>query len=153
MRKLFTVLSALFVFFCTMAFADFHSSITKIDHNNGILNFTTKMNFTDISQVIKVESNNPEFENAVKKYVEDNFYISVNNHHVKLLFTGCQINGQTVWVYFESHRIDNISSMSIRNTILLKEFSNQKNLVIISYNGKQKTLNLHNGKEAGEVSF
>jgi len=155
MKKLFCILSVFLAFIVVFAFADFHSSITKIDYNEGnkVLEFTTKINVNDLSKSVNINIDDPNFEVAVKRYVSDNFFVFVNDFPVILSFSDCKVNGQTIWIYFESDKIGDISSIKVKNTILLNEFSNQKNLIIVSYKGNQKTFNLQRGKEIGEANF
>ncbi|XJR87337.1 DUF6702 family protein [Elizabethkingia anophelis] len=49
--------------------------------------------------------------------------------------------------------IGSISTIKIKNTILLNEFSNQMNLVTVAYKGKQKTMTFQRGKEVNEAAF
>jgi len=155
MKKLFVLLGIFLSFTGVLAFAKFHSSITKVDYNedNRILSFTTKINVTDLLQSINIDPGDPNFEDVTKRYVENNFAVYVNDSFIKLSFTDCKINANTVWVYFESTNVDSILNIKVRNTILLNEFSNQKNLVIISYKGNQKTLSLQRGNEIGKANF
>ncbi len=140
-----------------MSFAvqDFYSSITKVDYVEGskTLKFTTKLNTSHISDAIKINPNTAQFEAEVKKYVNNNFDVYVNGAPKTLTFTGSQVNGETVWVYFESGGVGDVSSMRIKNTILLGTFPKQYNLVNIAYKGNQKTMGFQRGKETNEVSF
>ncbi|MEG2508496.1 MAG: M penetrans family 1 protein, partial [Chryseobacterium sp.] len=70
-----------------------------------------------------------------------------------LTFTGSQVSGETVWVYFEANGVSDINSLKIKNTILLGAFPKQINLVNIAYKGSQKTMNFQRGKEVNEVEF
>lgn len=135
--------------------ADFFSSMTKIDYVEGskTLKFTTKMNTSHISDAIKINRNTAGFEAEVKKYVNSNFDVYVNDAPKTLTFTGSQVSGETVWVYFETSGVSNINSLKIKNTILLSAFPKQINLVNIAYKGSQKTMNFQRGKESNEVSF
>ena len=135
--------------------ADFYSSMTKVDYVEGskTLKFTTKMNTSHISDAIKINPNTAGFEAEVKKYVNNNFDLYVNGNSKVLTFTGSQVNGESVWVYFESGGVTDISTIKIKNTILLGAFPKQINLVNIAYKGNQKTMNFQRGKEVNEVSF
>lgn len=135
--------------------ADFYSSMTKVDYVEGskTLKFTTKMNTSHISDAIKINPNTAGFEAEVKKYVNNNFDLYVNGNTKVLTFTGSQVNGESVWVYFESGGVTDISTIKIKNTILLGAFPKQINLVNIAYKGNQKTMNFQRGKEVNEVSF
>ena len=139
----------------SFASADFFSTMTKVDYVDGskTLKFTTKINANHISDAIKINKNTAGFEAEVKKYVNNNFDVYVNGSPKTLTFTGSQISGETVWVYFESGGITDISTLKIKNTILLSSFPKQMNLVNIAYKGKQKTMNFLRGKEVNEVSF
>lgn len=156
MKKLLYIsgILSLFVFMSFMT-VDFFSSMTKVDYIDGskTLKFTTKMNTSHISDAIKINRSTAGFEAEVKKYVNNNFDVYVNNSPKNLTFTGSQVSGETVWVYFETDGVSDISSLKIKNTILLSAFPKQINLVNIAYKGNQKTMNFQRGKEVNEVSF
>lgn len=156
MKKLIYV-SGILTFFVLMSFmnVDFFSSMTKVDYIDGskTLKFTTKMNTNHISDAIKINPNTAGFEAEVKKYVNNNFDVYVNDSPKTITFTGSQVSGETVWVYFETSGVSDISTLKIKNTILLSAFPKQINLVNIAYKGSQKTMNFQRGKEVNEVSF
>ena len=156
MKKLLYI-SGILTFFVLMSFmyADFFSSMTKVDYIDGskTLKFTTKMNTSHISDAIKINPSTAGFEAEVKKYVNNNFDVFVNGAPKAITFTGSQVSGETVWVYFETGGISDINTLKIKNTILLSAFPKQINLVNIAYTGSQKTMNFQRGKEVNEVSF
>ncbi len=156
MKKILSVsgILSLFVFMSFMA-ADFFSSMTKVDYIDGskTLKFTTKMNTSHISDAIKINRSTAGFEAEVKKYVNNNFDVYVNGAPKTLTFTGSQVSGETVWVYFETAGVSEIGNLKIKNSILLSAFPKQINLVNIAYKGSQKTMNFQRGKEVNEVSF
>ena len=139
----------------SFAEADFYSSMTKVDYVEGskTLKFTTKMNTQHISDAVKINPNTAGFEAEVKKYVNNNFDLFVNGSAKTLTFTGSQVNGESVWVYFEAGGVSDVSTLRIKNTIMLSTFPRQINLVNIAYKGNQKTMNFQRGKEVNEVSF
>ena len=154
-KYLFTI--PIFALMLLMSFmnADFYSSMTKVDYLEAskTLKFTTKLNTSHISDAIKINPNTAAFEAEVKKYVNNNFDLYVNGSARTLTFTGSQVNGESVWVYFEAGGITDINTIRIKNTILLSAFPKQFNLVNIAYKGNQKTMNFQRGKEVNEVSF
>jgi hypothetical protein len=135
--------------------ADFYSSMTKVDYlePSKTLKFTTKLNTSHISDALKINPNTAGFEAEVKKYVNNNFDLYVNGSPRSLTFNGSQVNGESVWVYFEANGISDVRTIKIKNTILLSSFPKQFNLVNIAYKGSQKTMNFQRGKEVNEVSF
>ena len=140
-----------------MAFSqsDFFSSMTKVDYveGNKTLKFTTKMNTSHISDAIKIPATTAGFEAEVKKYVNANFDVYVNGSPKTLTFTGSQVNGESVWVYFETGGVADLNSLKIKNTILLETYPKQFNVVNVAYKGQQKTMNFQRGKEVNEASF
>ncbi|SIQ66751.1 hypothetical protein SAMN05880574_1208 [Chryseobacterium sp. RU37D] len=155
--KKFLYISGILTFFMLMSFAhsDFFSSMTKVDYIEGskTLKFTTKMNTSHISDAIKINPNTAGFEAEVKKYVNNNFDLYVDGLPKTLTFTGSQVSGETVWVYFEAGGVSDINTLKIKNTILLSTFPKQINIVTVAYKGSQKVMNFQRGKEVNEVSF
>ncbi|WP_304343698.1 DUF6702 family protein [Chryseobacterium koreense] len=155
--KKFLHIAGVFALMVMMGFAvaDFYSSMTKVDYVEGskTLKFTTKMNTAHVADAIKINPNTAGFEAEVKKYVNNNFDVYVNGSPKVLTFTGSQVNGESVWVYFETGGVTDISTIRIKNTILLGTFPKQLNLVNIAYKGNQKTMNFQRGKEVNEASF
>lgn len=155
--KNYFYISGILTLFVLMSFmnVDFFSSMTKVDYIEGskTLKFTTKMNTNHISDAIKINPNTAAFEAEVKKYVNNNFDVYVNGTPKTITFTGSQVSGETVWVYFETGGVSDINTLRIKNTILLSAFPKQINLVNIAYKGTQKTMNFQRGKEMNEVSF
>ncbi len=154
-KYLYTTLILGLMMMMSFANADFYSSMTKVDYlePNKMLKFTTKLNTAHISDAIKINPNTAGFEAEVKKYVNNNIDIFVNGSSKTLTFTGSQVNGESVWVYYEAGGITEINTIRIKNTILLSTFPKQFNLVNIAYKGNQKTMNFQRGKEVNEVSF
>lgn len=155
--KKFLYISGIFAAFLLMSFmaADFYSSMTKVDYVDGskTLKFTTKMNVEHVSSAININPNTAGFEAEVKKYVNNRFSVAANGSNLRLTFTGSQVNGESVWVYFEASGVSNISSLKINNSILLETFPKQVNIVNIAYKGNQKTMTFQRGRESNEVNF
>lgn len=157
MKKNISILGFFVAALIIMSFAmsEFYSSMTKVDYieGNKTLKFTTKVNTNHISNALKINPNIASFEAEVKKYIGKNFNVYVNGTNKNLTFTGSQINGESVWVYFETSGVDNISNLKIKNSILLESYPKQLNLVNIAYKGIQKNMTFQRGKETMEVSF
>lgn len=157
MKKSISILclGVLLLSFLSFKDLDFFSSMTKVDYIDGskTLKFTTKLNTTHISQAVKIDPNTAAFEAEVKKYVNNNVDVSVNGAPKTLTFTGSQVNGESVWVYYEISNVSEISSLKLRNSILVGQFPRQVNIMNVTYKGNLKTVNFQKGKETAEVSF
>ena len=134
---------------------DFFSSMTKVDYIDGskTLKFTTKLNTTHISQAVKIDPNTAAFEAELKKYINNNVDISINGNPKNLTFTGSQVNGESVWIYYEISNVSEISKLRIRNNILISQFPKQVNIMNVTYKGTLKTVNFQKGKETAEIDF
>lgn len=157
MKKIFSISFIVFILLIGLSFvvADFYSSMTKVDYMEGskTLKFTTKMNTQHIANALKIETNSSNFKTEVERYVNRNFGLVVDGANKNITITGSQINGDAVWVYFEANGIEEISTIKIKNSILLDVYPKQFNVVNIAYKGKQKTMNFSKGKDIAEVSF
>lgn len=157
MKKSLFILSLgiLLISFFSFKDFDFFSSMTKVDYIDGskTLKFTTKLNTNHISQAVKIDPSTAGFEAEVKKYVNNNVDVAVNGAAKTLTFTGSQVNGESVWVYYEVGNVSDISSLKIKNSILIGQFPKQVNIMNITYKGALKTLNFQKGKESSEVTF
>lgn len=157
MKKSIFILSLgiLLISFFSFNDVDFFSSMTKVDYIDGTktLKFTTKLNTSHVSQATKIDPNTAAFEAEVKKYVNNNVDVSVNGAPKTLTFTGSQVNGESVWVYYEISNVSDISNLKIRNSILIGQFPKQVNIMNITYKGNLKTVNFQKGKETAEVTF
>lgn len=155
MKKYIFLLSGLLLLAMSFTAMDFFSSMTKVDYSDGTksLKFTTKMNTEHIANAIKINPNTAGFEAEVKKYINHNMDVYVNNIPKPLTFTGSQINGESVWVYYEIGGIDEIKSLKIKNTILLETYPKQNNVLNVAYKGQQKTMSFQRGREVNVIEF
>lgn len=157
MKKSIFILSLGILLVSLLSFKDFDffSSMTKVDYIDGskTLKFTTKLNTTHISQAVKIDPNTAGFEAEVKKYVNNNMDVSVNGAAKTLTFTGSQVNGESVWVYYEISNVSEISNLKVRNSILIGQFPKQVNIMNVTYKGALKTVNFQKGKETADITF
>ena len=156
MKKFIGIIAiGLITMLMSFTLSDFYSSMTKVDYVEGskTLKFTTKLNSGHIAEVLKINPNTTAFEAEVKRYVNDHFDVYVNGQNKALTFTGSQVNGESVWVYFEANGVSDISSLKIKNNLLLEAYPKQLNLVNIAYKNTKKNMTFMRGKEVNEVSF
>lgn len=157
MKRIFYITGFL-VLLSLMSFAlagDFFSSMTKAEYVEASksLKFTMKLNTTHASGAIKVNQNAPNFDSELQKYVNKYFGVSVNGVGQTLTFTGSQVNGESVWIYFEANGVSEIKTLKIKNAVLMDAYPNQNNILNIAYKGQQKTMSFQRGRESSEASF
>lgn len=132
---------------------EFYSSMTKVESDGDKLKFSTKLSTANVSSVLKIDPKTAGFEAEVKKYVNSKVDVSINGTTQPLTFTGSQLNGDVVWIYYEVRNIPEIHTLKIKNSVLMEAYPKQLNLINISYKGTQKNMNLSKGSETSEVTF
>lgn len=96
-------------------------------------NYDTAINLIDITG----QMNDPTI---VNKYINDSFYLKSSSQTYKLELTDHEITEEAVLLSYTSNLPYNLSSLEIRNSILMDFYHDQTNLVIFSYTGKEKGL-------------
>ncbi len=148
---------SLMVFFAFYAFnsSDFYTSITKVEYisNSKTLKISSKVNSEHLEQALGKKKEAGDFDAALSKYLQNNIKISVNDTPVSFTFSSKNPDGNVIWVYYEVSGVDNISSITMKNTLLMDKFSEQQNFTNFIINGQKKSFVCKKGSETGKVNF
>lgn len=87
------------------------------------------------------------------RYLQNHFRISINNKKKNYTFIGKEYKGQIVYFYLEINNISSIKTIEVNNTILIKNFPEQRNLVKVKLNGTYRSLFLSKEKHKGLLNF
>jgi len=76
-------------------------------------------------------------DEIITKYLKENFLLKINKENVTYNYIGKENSEDLigVWIYLEVENIAEVKSVEIANSILTKEFDDQKNLVQIKVPG------------------
>lgn len=134
---------------------DFHSSMTKGEYVEGskTLKFTTKLNARHVATALKIDPNTAGFNAKVQEHINQNFELWLNGIKKPLTFTATQVDGETVWIYFEANQVNSLGNVKVKNTILMNAYPRQLNQLNISYRGAQKNFRSERGLEIAEADF
>jgi len=88
-----------------------------------------------------------------KKYLSEHFKITINNLPKKYNYIGKEYNGNIVYFYLEIEGISEIRNITIENTIMLKYFPNQQNIIKIKNDKKNKSIFLTQKKHKALLKF
>ena len=105
------------------------------DDFQSLINFkyNTLLNFKGQSRMTTKE------QQAVTDYISRNFILmDTNRETLSSEFTGWKVEDFSVWLYFSSDLNAELSSIIIKNTIMLDLFADQVNLVILHSDDIQK---------------
>lgn len=95
-----------------------------------------------------------KLESQVKNYLLEHTQVWINGKLVALNYLGYEVEEDAAWFYLESAATSIPKSGEVRNTLLLRDFDGQQNIVHVYLNSKSpKSLLLGEGKERGRVDF
>ncbi|PQJ23242.1 DUF6702 family protein [Tenacibaculum sp. SG-28] len=87
------------------------------------------------------------------KYLEKNFKIWINETTVNYTFIGKEYEGDIVYFYLEIENVETVNSLTVKNTMLIKQFPEQQNLIKAVVNAKRKSLFLDRSTDKGLLKF
>ncbi len=95
-----------------------------------------------------------KLEGQVKAYLLKQTQVWVNGKLVPLNYLGYEVEEDAAWFYLESTATALPKSVEVQNTLLLRDFEGQQNIVHVYVNSKSpKSLLLGDGKEKGSIIF
>jgi hypothetical protein len=95
-----------------------------------------------------------KLEAQVKAYLLKHTQVWVNGKTVSLSYLGYEVEEDAAWFYLESTATTVPKTVEVQNTLLLRDFDGQQNIVHVYLNSKSpRSLLLGEGKEKGRVDF
>ena len=95
-----------------------------------------------------------KLEAQVKAYLLKHTQVWVNGKTVSLSYLGYEVEEDAAWFYLESTATTVPKTVEVQNTLLLRDFDGQQNIVHVYLNSKSpRSLLLGEGKEKGRIEF
>ena len=144
---------------------EYHLSNTKVVFNEKEQSLQITMRcfiddiektINDLNMVTLELGNDRELKNTnvyIKNYLMDNFIVWVNDKKLTTNYIGKEEMDDIVYFYIEIKQVKSIRSIKIENTILLKNFNDQQNIIRLEVNKKKKTFLLKNNYSSEELIF
>ena len=152
---MFIAVSAILLF-AFASYNNFHTSTTKVELNAGSpsMTFSSKFVTEDLVKAVGVGiENEAQFNNAVEKYLRQNFVVKINGNRMNYNYAQAQTSPKATRLYFEIPNVSSVSSIEIRNSMLVNEFSDQQNFINFNINNKRDSFVTKKGSESGKVIF
>jgi hypothetical protein len=142
---------------------DFHTSWMNITHNEAkkVLetNWTTDLEHLEfcVSEKFKTEivfeKTHPDAVNAyLNAYLQEHTELRLNGKKQKLEVAFFELNITEITVHFKPIKCRRpLKTLVMQNTLLLKEFPNQKNMVQLNYKGKMYSMLLGKEKPTDQI--
>lgn len=154
MKRLFkiAVLSLLFVGLTSMSWHRFYVAIYQIDFvpQKKRVEITTRIFMDDLNDAVTkaykkstnigTEKETPEDVVLLKKYLAENFKLSINGKPKAYSYLSSDVESNVVICYLSIKDVAKISSIDIENSILTEVHSEQQNIIQFNNNGKKQNL-------------
>ena len=155
-KRLILILIPSFFLFAFVSLNNFHTSTTKVELSTGSssMTFNSKFVTEDLVKAVGVGiENEAQFNTAVERYLKNNFVVKINGNRVNYDYAQAQTSPKATRLYFEVSNVSNVSSIEIRNSMLVNEFSDQQNFINFNINNKRDSFVTKKGSESGKVIF
>lgn len=144
----------------------FFISLTEVRYNAGSkkMELAQKIFWDDLEVALSKEAgvtvdflkpkDKAKLEAQVKAYLLKHTLVWVNGKSIPLTYLGYEVEDDAAWFYLESTATTTPKTVEVQNTLLLRDFDGQQNIVNVYLNSKSpKSLLLGEGKEKGRVDF
>lgn len=144
----------------------FFISLTEVRYNAGSkkMELAQKIFWDDLEVALSKEAgvtvdflkpkDKAKLESQVKAYLLKHTQVWVNGKLVPLTYVGYEVEDDAAWFYLESTATNLPKTVEVQNTLLLRDFDGQQNIVHVYVNSKSpKSLLLGEGKEKGKIEF
>ncbi len=143
----------------------YYLSLTQIEYNNNqeTLEVIINVFMDDIEHALNNEytidlklTSKDELKNNDQyfiRYLNENLTFKVNNKNVPFSYIGKEYDGDLVYFYLEINNITNPTSINISNSILLKYFEEQVNIVKVKIDKISQSKILNKKKNKALLNF
>ncbi len=99
---------------------------------------------TEMQTRLLVDKLNPDKDKSlITRYIKKNFQILINEKKIeKSTFKDYKTNNEAIWLNYFFPTKSKLKSVQINNYFLIKQYRDQKNLVILEIKGLQKAYSL-----------
>ncbi|HEX7847038.1 MAG TPA: DUF6702 family protein [Chitinophagaceae bacterium] len=150
---------------CNGLFHPFHVSVTEINHNatEKTLEISCKLFTDDFENAINKQSSTKidlikpadkaAVDKAVQAYVLKNLSLKVNGSNVQFTWLGFENEGEATWCYFQVDNIASVRKVSITNTLMYDQFTDQTSIMHVIVKGERKSSKLDYPAKEAVFSF
>ncbi|WP_205959352.1 DUF6702 family protein [Flavobacterium rivulicola] len=154
MKRIFKSVVLLLFFFglSSMAAHRFYVAIYQIDFvpQKKRVEITTRIFMDDLNEAVTkaykkntnigTEKETPEDTALLKKYLNENFKLTINGKPKAYNYISSEVESNVVICYLSIKEIIKISSIQVENSILTEVHSEQQNIIQFNNNGKKQNL-------------
>jgi len=143
----------------------YYVSITQIDYveDQESLQITSRIFIDDLEElfrerydkttVLDVDQESEMVEFYIESYIKEKFIIKINGENITMNYLGNEYENDILFCYLETKNIKDINAIEISNKILFDKFEDQKNIIRLKINNKNKSFVLTLDKQIGLLNF
>lgn len=143
----------------------FYVSICQIDHNPETEALEISMRiFTDdleagiesdtkVNLRLATEDEHAEADRYIQEWIQKDFKMKVNGEEQRWNYIGKEVDFDVAWIYLEIEQVTDPKTIQIQNSLLLRLYQEQVNMVHLKVAGEQKSIFLRHGEIKGVVEF
>jgi len=154
------------IFSLGLIFHPFHISVCDIEHNPDTKSLEISQrifmddleiglkNFHKIEYVDAFKPEDPaELDRLINEYLQSNIEFIIDGVKTPFTFLGSEMEGDARWCYFEAKNVASVKSVQITNTVLIKSYEDQENIVHFKANDKLKSYRLNKDEKQTTLSW
>jgi len=146
-------------------FHPFYVSVTEINHNakDKILEVSCKLFLEDTEKTLQKQLNTPveltnpkdlkKAQQQVADYVKKHLQIKIDGKPVTLEFVGYEVEGASLWSYYQVNNIGSVHKIDITNNLLYEFDATQISIVHAQVGGNKKSTRVTNPDSAISFEF
>ena len=159
------ILLLLIVPFFAFTAHKYYISLTQIEFNNSknSIEVITNVFIDDIETVLnaihskkfKLDTKNElkDSDTYFNQYLQNNLAFKVNGKSVEFQYLGKEYDGDVVFFYLEIKNIKSVTKIEVENSLLIKHFPKQQNLVKSKVNKRHKSALLTKSAQTGTLTY
>lgn len=143
----------------------YYLSLTQIEFNSSksSIEVITNVFIDDIETVLnaihskkfKLDTKNElkDSDSYFNQYLQNNLAFKINGKPVEFQYLGKEYDGDVVFFYLEIKNIQSVAKIEVENSLLIKHFPKQQNLVKSKVHKKHKSALLTKSEQTGILSY
>jgi len=166
MKKIIQTISLLFLFviLTSVSLHKFYVSVNQLDYvpQKKAIEITSRLFIDDIDLALEKKFNKKiylgtskelkESKDYLQKYFQEKFSIKVDDQEKEIHFLGKEVEDNVLICYFTIKNIEKVSSLEIKDTILM-ELYDQQHIFHTNIAGNKQSLLLTSGKMRGVLNY
>ncbi|MBC7903508.1 MAG: hypothetical protein H7Y27_08795 [Gemmatimonadaceae bacterium] len=143
----------------------FYVSVTEINHNekDKTLEIACKLFLDDTEKTLNKQLKTPveltkpkdpkQAQAMVSEYIKKHLQLKVDGKNIVIDFVGYEIEGASIWCYFQANNVAAVNKLSVMDNILYETYENQISIIHTTVKGEKKSTRIANPEKDASFEF